>query len=102
MIAHNLAMHGYVKHGAHVLCPVEDPKGAYSERRAQGVDGCWRHTATSSRRWISSYSQPFQAVMQLALYLKYGLFPSNVDTSDNRVVDNTNAGLAATLSGIFR
>jgi hypothetical protein len=40
--------------------------------------------------------------MQLALYLKYGLFPSNVDTSDTGVVDNTNAGLAASLSGTYR
>jgi simple sugar transport system substrate-binding protein len=48
------------------------------------------------------YSQAFQALMQLALYLKYGLFPSNVDTSDNSVVDNTNAGLAASLSGTYR
>jgi ABC-type sugar transport system substrate-binding protein len=48
------------------------------------------------------YSQGFQSVMQLALYLKYGLFPSNVDTSDNSVVDDTNAGLAASLSGTYR
>jgi simple sugar transport system substrate-binding protein len=48
------------------------------------------------------YSQAFQAVMQLALYLKYGLFPSNVNTSNNSVVDNTNAGLAASLSGSYR
>jgi simple sugar transport system substrate-binding protein len=48
------------------------------------------------------YSQAFQAVMQLAMYLKYGLFPSNVNTSDNSVVDNTNAGLAASLSGTYR
>jgi hypothetical protein len=39
---------------------------------------------------------------QLALYLKYGLFPANVDTSDNSLVDNTNAGLAASLSGSYR
>ena len=48
------------------------------------------------------YSQAFQAVMQLALYLKYGLVPSNVNTSDNSVVDNINAGLAASLSGTYR
>ena len=40
--------------------------------------------------------------MQLALYLKYGLTPANVDTSNNSVVDNTNAGLAASLSGTYR
>ena len=48
------------------------------------------------------YAQAFQAVMQLALYLKYGLFPSNVNTSNHSVVDNTNAGLAASLSGTYR
>jgi simple sugar transport system substrate-binding protein len=48
------------------------------------------------------YSQTFQALMQLALYLKYGLFPSDVDTSENSVVDNTNAALAASLSGTYR
>ena len=48
------------------------------------------------------YSQAFQAVMQLALYLKYGLVPSNVNTSNNSVVDDTNAGLAASLSGTYR
>jgi simple sugar transport system substrate-binding protein len=48
------------------------------------------------------YSQAFQTVMQLALYLKYGLLPSNIDTSDTSVVDNTNAGLAASLSGTYR
>jgi simple sugar transport system substrate-binding protein len=48
------------------------------------------------------YSQAFQAVMQLALYLRYGLFPSSINTSDNSVVDSTNAGLAASLSGTYR
>jgi hypothetical protein len=47
------------------------------------------------------YSQAFHALMQLA-YLKYGLFPSNIDTSDNSVVDITDAGLAASLSGTYR
>jgi simple sugar transport system substrate-binding protein len=179
MIAHYLAMHGYVKRGAHVFCPVEEPKGAYSKWRAHGVDSVLasfgarcdvvgvgfddapnqsimtsylqRHPDTSlvitlggtplanapavmhrlgrhvpvagfdiadgsTNRIISGiehgdivatvdeqfYSQAFQATMQLALYLKYGLFPSNVDTSDNSVVDDTNAGLAASLSGRFR
>jgi simple sugar transport system substrate-binding protein len=48
------------------------------------------------------YSQAFQAVMQLALYLKYGLLPSNVDTSDDSVVDSTSAGFAGSLSGTYR
>jgi hypothetical protein len=30
--------HGYIEHGAHVFCPVEDPTGAYAKRRAQGVN----------------------------------------------------------------
>jgi simple sugar transport system substrate-binding protein len=179
LIARYMAAHGYIKHGAQVFCPVEDPTGAYSQRRAQGVNSVLasygarcdvvrvgytdagnqsimvrylqRHSDTNLiialggtplanapavlkrlRRHIpvagfdisdevtsriidgiehgalvatidqEFYSQAFQAVMQLALYLKYGLFPSNVNTSDNGVVDNTNAGLAASLSGPYR
>jgi simple sugar transport system substrate-binding protein len=177
-IARYLAMHGYIKRGAHVFCPVEDPTAAYAKWRAKGVnsvlasfgarcnvmgvgfavmnntriiDYLQRHPDTnlvitlggtplanlpavlerlrrhipvagfdisdsSTSRIINGighgdivatvdqqfYSQAFQAVIQLALYLKYGLFPSNVDTSDNSVVDNTNAGLAASLSGTYR
>jgi simple sugar transport system substrate-binding protein len=178
-ITRYLAMHGYIKRGAHVFCPVEDPTGAYAKRRAQGVDSVLasfgarcdvvgvgfadaanqsimirylqRHPETnlvialggtplanlpavlkrlgrhilvagfdiadgSTSRIIDGiehgdivaavdqqfYSQAFQAVMQLALYLKYGLFPSNIDTSDNSVVDNADAGLAASLSGTYR
>jgi simple sugar transport system substrate-binding protein len=178
-IARYLAKHGYIKHGAHVFCPVEDATGAYAKRRAQGVNSVLasfgarcdvlgvgyadaanqsimihylqRHPDTnlviglggtplanapavlrrlgrhvfvagfdiadgSTSRIIDGiqhgeivatvdqqfYSQAFQAVMQLALYLKYGLFPSNIDTSDNSVVDNTDAGLAASLSGTYR
>jgi simple sugar transport system substrate-binding protein len=179
LIAQYLAVHGDIKHGAHVFCPVEDPTAAYAQRRAQGVNSVLlahgarcdvvgvgfadaesqsimtrylrRHPETdliialggtplanvpavlkrlrrhvlvagfdiadgSTTRIITGiedgdilatvdqqfYSQAFQAVMQLALYLKYGLFPSNVNTSNNSVVDNTNAGLAASLSGSFR
>jgi simple sugar transport system substrate-binding protein len=178
-IGRYLAVRGYIKHGAHVFCPVEDATGSYAKLRARGVDSVLasfgarcdvvgvgyadaenqssmlhylqRHPRTnlimalggtplanlpsvldrlgwhipvggfdisdsSTSRIINGiehgaivatvdqqfYSQAFQAVMQLALYLKYGVFPSNVDTSDNSVVDNTNAGLAAGLSGTYR
>jgi len=36
------------------------------------------------------YSQGFYAVMQLALYLKYGLFPSNMGTGGLGLVDKSN------------
>jgi simple sugar transport system substrate-binding protein len=178
-IARYLAMHGYIRRGSHVFCPVEDPKGAYSKWRAKGVnsilesygarcdlvrvgfddapnqstmiDYLQRHPGTNmvialggtplanapavlkrlgryvpvagfdisdsrTSRIINGiehgdivatvdqqvYSQAFQAVMQLAQYLQYGLIPSNVDTSNNSVVDDTNAGLAANLSGTYR
>jgi hypothetical protein len=48
------------------------------------------------------YSQGFYAVMQLALHLKYGLVPSDINTSDNSVVDNTWAGLVGGLSDTYR
>lgn len=178
-IAHYLAVHGDIKHGERVFCPVEIPTDTYAKLRAQGVNSVLsaygtrcdvvnvgfgdaaeqslmlrylrRHPDTglllpvggtplanapavlkrlgrhlvvagfdisdgSTTRIITGiengdivatvdqqfYSQAFQAVMQLAQYLKYGLFPSNVNTSNNSVVDNTNAGLAASLSGTFR
>jgi ABC-type sugar transport system substrate-binding protein len=178
-IARYLADHRLIKHGARVVCPVEDPTSAYAKQRAQGIDSVLasygarcdvlgvgfaddqnrstmmrylqRHPKTdlvialggtplanapavlkvlgrrirvagfdvadgSTSRIIDGirhgdivatvdqqfYSQAFQAVMQLALYLKYGLVPSNIDTSDNSVVDVTNAGLAASLSGTYR
>jgi simple sugar transport system substrate-binding protein len=177
-LAQYLAVHGYIKRGAHVVCPAEDASAAPARLRAQGVNlvltaagaRCdvlqvgraivnpssmihylQRHPDTnlvvalggtplanlpavlkrlgrhipvagfdisdgSTSRIIDGiergeivatvdrqfYSQAFQPVMQLALYLKYGLVPSNIDTSDHSVVDITNARLAASLSGTYR
>jgi simple sugar transport system substrate-binding protein len=33
-----MVQHGYVKSGAHVFCPVEDPTATYAPARAQGVN----------------------------------------------------------------
>lgn len=44
------------------------------------------------------YEQGFYSVEQLALYLKYGLQPSNVNTGD-AIVDKSNIGQVAALSG---
>jgi ABC-type sugar transport system substrate-binding protein len=37
-IAPYMAQHGYIKQGAQVVCPVEDPAGAYATERAKGVN----------------------------------------------------------------
>lgn len=176
MIAQYMADHGHIKQGAHVFCPVENPIGASTAHRVQGVNSVLasfdarcdvvrvgfddggvqsnmihylgRHPDTNLVITLSGiplantpmvlkrlgrhipvagfdihdpriikgiehgtiaatvdqqfFSQTFQALMQLALYLKYGLLPSDVDTSENSVVDNTNAGVAASLSGTYR
>lgn len=48
------------------------------------------------------YSQGYYAVAQLALYLKYGLFPSDMDTGGRGLVDKTNVGKVAALAGTIR
>lgn len=48
------------------------------------------------------YSQGFYAVAQLALYLKYGLFPSDMDTGGLGLVDATNVGTVKELTGTIR
>jgi simple sugar transport system substrate-binding protein len=45
------------------------------------------------------YIQGFQAVMELALYLKYGITPSNVNTSNHALVDKTNVDQVVSLVG---
>jgi simple sugar transport system substrate-binding protein len=48
------------------------------------------------------YSQGFYAVTQLALYLKYGLYPSEMDTGGSGLVDKTNYQFAAKWAGPVR
>lgn len=38
VIGQYMVQHGYVKSGAHVFCPVEDPTATYAAGRAQGVN----------------------------------------------------------------
>ena len=48
------------------------------------------------------YSQGFYAVTQLALYLKYGLYPSEMDTGGAGLVDKTNFQFAQKWAGPVR
>jgi simple sugar transport system substrate-binding protein len=48
------------------------------------------------------YSQGYYAVTQLALYLKYGLYPSEMDTGGSGVVDKTNYETAVKWAGPVR
>ncbi len=48
------------------------------------------------------YSQGFYAVAQLALYLKYGLYPSDMDTGGLGLVDKTNVATVKALVGTVR
>jgi simple sugar transport system substrate-binding protein len=45
------------------------------------------------------YIQGFQSIMELALYLKYGITPSNINTSNRALVDKTNVDQVASLVG---
>ena len=45
------------------------------------------------------YIQGFQAVMELALYLKYGITPSNINTSNRALIDQTNVAQVIPLVG---
>jgi simple sugar transport system substrate-binding protein len=45
------------------------------------------------------YIQGFQAVMNLALYLKYGITPSNINTSNRALIDQTNVDQVVNLVG---
>ena len=46
------------------------------------------------------YSQGFYAVTQLALNLKYGLYPSEMDTGGSGLVDKSNYQYAAKWAGL--
>ncbi|MCC7450660.1 MAG: substrate-binding domain-containing protein [Anaerolineae bacterium] len=48
------------------------------------------------------YSQGFYAVAQLALYLKYGLYPSDMNTGGLGLVDKSNVALVKSLVGKVR
>jgi simple sugar transport system substrate-binding protein len=48
------------------------------------------------------YSQGFYAVTQLALYLKYGLYPSDMDTGGLGLVDASNVAFVKELTGTIR
>jgi simple sugar transport system substrate-binding protein len=45
------------------------------------------------------YIQGFQAVTELALYLKYGITPSNINTSNRALIDKTNVDQVVNLVG---
>jgi simple sugar transport system substrate-binding protein len=45
------------------------------------------------------YIQGFQAVMELALYLKYGITPANINTSNRALIDSTNVDQVVNLVG---
>jgi len=45
------------------------------------------------------YIQGFQAVMEIALYLKYGITPSNINTSNRALIDKTNVDQVVPLVG---
>jgi simple sugar transport system substrate-binding protein len=48
------------------------------------------------------YSQGFMSVMQLALYLKYGLFPSSIPTGGTGLIDKNNVDLVSSLVPKYR
>lgn len=48
------------------------------------------------------YSQGFYAVVQLVLYLKYGLYPSDMDTGGLGLVDASNVAKVKELTGTYR
>jgi len=48
------------------------------------------------------YSQGYYAVVQLAQKIRFGLYPSDMNTGGNGMVDNTNYKFAATLAGQYR
>lgn len=48
------------------------------------------------------YSQGFMSVMQMALYLKYGLFPSDIATGGTGMVDKSNVSVVKSLVPDYR
>jgi ABC-type sugar transport system substrate-binding protein len=48
------------------------------------------------------YSQGYYAVAQLAHYIRYGLYPSDMATGGAGLIDKTNAGRAEEFAGTYR
>jgi simple sugar transport system substrate-binding protein len=48
------------------------------------------------------YSQGFMSVMQMALYLKYGLFPSDIPTGGTGLIDKSNVEFVSSLVPKYR
>jgi simple sugar transport system substrate-binding protein len=48
------------------------------------------------------YSQGFMSVMQMALYLKYGLHPSSIPTGGTGMIDKSNVNLVSSLVPKYR
>ena len=48
------------------------------------------------------YSQGFMSVMQMALYLKYGLHPSSIPTGGTGMIDKSNVSLVSSLVPKYR
>src|SRR6266496_39352 len=48
------------------------------------------------------YIQGFQSITQLALYLKYGLSPANINTSTGALIDKNNVDQVVNLVGTYR
>ncbi len=48
------------------------------------------------------YIQGFQSVMQLALYLKYGIAPANINTSTGALIDKNNVSKVVSLVPNYR
>ena len=60
------------------------------------IDGIEKGTITATVDQ-QPYSQGFYAVAQLALYLKYGLYPSDMNTGGLGLVDKTNVAKVKAL-----
>ena len=48
------------------------------------------------------YTQSYFAVTQMAMYLKYGLYPSDMATGGAGLLDKTNIGKATAFAGTYR
>lgn len=48
------------------------------------------------------YIQGYQSIMELALYLKYGIAPANINTSNGALIDKSNVATVFSLVGTYR
>lgn len=65
------------------------------------IDGIEKGTITATVDQ-QPYSQGFYAIAQLALYLKYGLYPSDMNTGGMGLVDKTNVAAVKQFVGKYR